>query len=143
MILPLFLAVNFLPLRQLEQIAESFRRFGISPATTALYAIKVSKTSSINAATVGQHLSDSIEGTSLPFQEAEISKFTDITKVQKIYKLADTGKSSNKAGGKAKKGRREEDIDAISVTGAGGKGGTEKRELEMMVLGLMALRGAT
>ncbi|KAL8919085.1 MAG: hypothetical protein Q9208_006969 [Pyrenodesmia sp. 3 TL-2023] len=126
-----------------NNIAESFRRFGISPATTALYAIKVSRTSSISAATVGQHLSDSIEGTSLPFQEAEISKFTDITKVRKIYKLAGPGKSSDKASGNARDGRREEHEGASLVTEDGRKRKIEKRELEKMVLGLMALRGAT
>lgn len=72
-----------------------------------------------------------------------IAKFTDIVRVQKLYKLTNTGKSSNRPGGKARKGRGEEQEGVNLVNGGGGKVETGRGELEMMVLGSMALRGAT
>ncbi|CAL8582880.1 hypothetical protein XPA_008521 [Xanthoria parietina] len=114
-----------------NNIAESFRRFGVSPATTSLYAIKLSTTPSVTATTVQQHLSDSIEGQSVLFSDVEIAKFTDIGKVRKAYKLSDTRK---KTGGGSGKGLEN----PYSCSGE-----AERSGLEGMVLGLMALRGAT
>ncbi|KAL8960576.1 MAG: hypothetical protein Q9193_002742 [Seirophora villosa] len=124
-------------------IAESFRRFGISPATTSLYAIKVSRTPSVTAATVQQHLSDSIEGNPLPFEEPRISMFTDIAKVRKTYKLIDLGSSKVRAGKKGGAGKREVREDTKLANGDSGDEEVKRKELEIMVLGLMALRGAT
>ncbi|KAL9010947.1 MAG: hypothetical protein Q9173_004169 [Seirophora scorigena] len=126
-----------------NNIAESFRRFGISPATTSLYAIKVSRTPSVNVATVQQHLSDSIEGNPLPFEERRISKFTDIARVKKTYKLTDLGRGKVRAGRKGGAGKRELHEDAQLANGDSGDEEGERQELEIMVLGLMALRGAT
>ncbi|KAI4104663.1 MAG: hypothetical protein LQ339_003741 [Xanthoria mediterranea] len=114
-----------------NNIAESFRRFGVSPATTSLYAIKLSTTPSVTASTVQQHLLDSIEGNPVPFSDVEIAKFTDIGKVRKAYKLSDTRK---KPGGGSGKGLEN----SHSCSGE-----AERSGLEGMVLGLMALRGAT
>ncbi|CAO1605510.1 hypothetical protein XANCAGTX0491_009027 [Xanthoria calcicola] len=114
-----------------NNIAESFRRFGVSPATTSLYAIKLSTTPSVTASTVQQHLLDSIEGNPVPFSDVEIAKFTDIGKVRKAYKLSDTRK---KSGGGSAKGLGN----SHSCSGE-----AERSGLEGMVLGLMALRGAT
>ncbi|KAL8987207.1 MAG: hypothetical protein Q9177_003562 [Variospora cf. flavescens] len=124
-------------------IAESFRRFGISPATTSLYAIKVSRTPSVNAATVQQHLSDSIEGKPLLFDESAIISFTDMGKVMKTYKLTDLGRSKVGAGRKGGAGKGKAHEDARLANGDNGGEEAERKELETMVLGLMALRGAT
>ncbi|KAL8934578.1 MAG: hypothetical protein Q9216_005840 [Gyalolechia sp. 2 TL-2023] len=124
-------------------IAESFRRFGISPATQSLYAVKLSTAPSVDATAIEQHLSESIQGNALPFEEPEIAKLTDIPKIRKIYKLTDAGQGHNKGTGKRGKGGAERN-EGAKVTENGEQGQMAKRkELEAMVLGLMALRGAT
>ncbi|KAL8850595.1 MAG: hypothetical protein Q9221_004465 [Calogaya cf. arnoldii] len=126
-----------------NNIAESFRRFGVSPATSSLYAVKLSTTPSVTAATVQQHLSDSIEGDPVPFNDAEIARFTDIGKVRKTYKLSDTvGKTNrDKAKGRGHRPGQDEGVDLVDGNGCGVE--AERNGLEVMVLGLMALRGAT
>ncbi|KAL8934709.1 MAG: hypothetical protein Q9211_005088 [Gyalolechia sp. 1 TL-2023] len=134
-----------------NNIVESFRRFGISSVTTSLYAVKLSTASSVNVATIEQHLSESIQGNPLPFEEANITKFTDVAKVRKIYKLTDagrvhnksTGRVHNKSTGKGGKRDTEGNEDARMREYGGEKERVERKELEIMVLGLMALRGAT
>jgi EKC/KEOPS complex subunit CGI121/TPRKB len=112
-----------------KQIAESFRRFGISPTTSSLLIIKVSTpTSPFTSVQVQEHLSKVIEGTQIPFSDDEIGQMTDLARVRKIYKF-------NAAGGGKK---------ANVVNGVDGKSEEEERkELEVLVLGTMALRGAT
>ncbi|KAL9025760.1 MAG: hypothetical protein Q9196_005474 [Gyalolechia fulgens] len=126
-----------------NNIVESFRRFGISSVTTSLYAVKLSTASSVNVATIEQHLSESIQGNPLPFEEANITKFTDVAKVRKIYKLTDAGRVHNKSTGKGGKRDTEGNEDARMREYGGEMERVERKELEIMVLGLMALRGAT
>lgn len=66
-------------------------------------------------------------GEQVAFSDEEISKMTDLARVRKIYKL-----NSGGGGGKGKK----------EVNGVGGEK-DERRELEVSILGAMALRGAT
>lgn len=75
----------------------------------------------------------------MPFEELEIAKFTDIGKVRKIYKLTNTGQG-NKKGGKR---NTERTNDARMMESGQEMEMVERKELETMVLGLMALRGAT
>lgn len=69
--------------------------------------------------------------------------FTDIAKVRKTYKLTDLGRSKVRAGKKGGAGKREVHEDAKLANGDSGDEEVERQELEIMVLGLMALRGAT
>lgn len=140
---PAMLWTIFLPSGYLYQIAESFRRFGITPSTTSLLAIKVSTSPSVNVGAVERHLLESIEGTSLPFDDSEIARFTDMAKVQKIYKLAGVVRGSESCNSKKMKVEQEkkEGIDNTSSTSR--KEDAERKRLESLVLGLMALRGAT
>ncbi|KAL9641295.1 MAG: hypothetical protein Q9204_000144 [Flavoplaca sp. TL-2023a] len=128
-----------------NNIAESFRRFGVSPTTTSLCAIKLSTAPSVNATTVQQHLSESIQGDAVPFNDAEIAHFTDIGKVRKAYKLVDAGKQPRKPKSKGLRVRdaQSQDKNVNSVHGDSRCAEAERRDLEIMVLGLMALRGAT
>jgi EKC/KEOPS complex subunit CGI121/TPRKB len=68
------------------------------------------------------HLSAAFEGEQVGFSDEELSSMTDMARVKKIYKLNSVG---------AGKG------------GAVVNGEAERREMEMLVLGSMALRGAT
>lgn len=113
------------------QIAESFRRFGITPTTTSLLVIKVLDPS--GATSISDHLSASIQGTPIPFEDAEIAKITDVTRVKKVYKLNNVPSLGGGGGGKKTNG---------VVNGVGGRSGEEgRKELEVLILGAMALRG--
>ena len=110
------------------QIAESFRRFGITPTTTNLLIIKISTPSSpFTGPQVQEHLTEVVEGTQIAFSDDELREMVDLARVRKIYKL-------NTAGGGGKK----------AMNGANDRSEVdESRELEVLVLGSMALRGAT
>ncbi|KAL4791972.1 kinase binding protein CGI-121-domain-containing protein [Aspergillus venezuelensis] len=106
-----------------NNIADSFRKFGISDATTSLLVIKVSVAPKITHDTVAAHLAQSVEGTSVPFDDENLSGISDVAKIKKAYKLG-----------------------ALSSIPAGQANGTAdkaKRQLELSVLGAIALRGAT
>lgn len=92
---------------------------------------------------VQQHLSESIEGSPLPFEEAEAVKLTDIAKVRKIYKLNNAVKNKGINGVKRGKSSRDTDEYTGRAYGDSANDEAERKELEIMVLGLMALRGAT
>jgi EKC/KEOPS complex subunit CGI121/TPRKB len=111
------------------QIAESFRRFGISPSTTHLLCIKVSTPSApFTASDVQSHLDKEFLGEQVPFEDAVIATMTDVTRVRKIYKL-----NSLPLGG----GKKNSMVNGAAVEKQ------ESKELEIFVLGSIALRGAT
>ncbi|KAI4720210.1 CGI-121-domain-containing protein [Aureobasidium sp. EXF-10727] len=62
-----------------NNIAESFRRFGISDTTQHVLAIKV-LSSDITAESVSQHLHQNIEGDQVDVSDAEFSELADQTK---------------------------------------------------------------
>lgn len=112
-----------------NNIAESFRRFGITPTTTNLLVVKVSTPSQPTTAhTIQSHLTANLEGDQVEFSDEVLSTMTDLARVRKIYKLNNVGGGGGK-GGKA-------------VVNGTGKGCGEGKELEMLILGSMALRGA-
>lgn len=115
-----------------SKIAESFRRFGITPSTTNLLVIKISTPSSpFTAQDVQAHLDKEFQGEQVSFDDEVLAEMTDLARVRKIYKLNAVG------GGAGKKG---------AVNGANGvsasKEKDERKELEVFVLGCIALRGA-
>lgn len=97
----------------------------------------------MTATTVQQHLSDSIEGHPVPFSDVQIAKFTDIGKVRKAYKLIDTGRKPGRDKGKGRRDTKGQDEGVDLMNGNSCNGEAERSGLEVMVLGLMALRGAT
>ncbi|KAI9821134.1 MAG: hypothetical protein M1827_003868 [Pycnora praestabilis] len=120
-----------------NNIAESFRRFGISDATTSLLIIKVSTHPSITHESIQQHLQSTIEGSELRFSDETLNAKTDLARVRKIYKLH--APSNSGAGGGKGKGGVTGQMNGIE----GHKSAEEERkELEVAVLGLIALRGA-
>lgn len=117
-----------------NQIAESFRRFGITPSTTNLLIIKVSTPASrITVSEIQSHLTSSIEGEQVPFEDSVLQEMTDIARVKKIYKL-------NSSGGGGKKNGQVNGVEGLSINGVKED---ERKELEVLVLGVMALRGVT
>lgn len=117
-----------------RQIATSFRTFGLIPTSTSLLAIKLSMPSTpFSASSVAAHLGSSVEGENIPFSDENLAALVDLGRVRKVYKLTGVGVGS----GRGKK----------VVNGVNGdeKGREEKewKELEVFVLGAMALRGNT
>ncbi|KAF7943895.1 uncharacterized protein EAE97_005965 [Botrytis byssoidea] len=111
-----------------NNIAESFRRFGITPTTTSLLVVKVAPASS--ASQISEHLSSVIEGEPVPFDDESLASMVDIARVKKLYKLNALGGGAKKGGANGVSGKTENKVDGT-------------KELEIMVLGAMALRGAT
>jgi len=108
-----------------NNISESFRRFGITPTTTNLLIIKISTpTSPTTASEIQSHLSTEIQGEQVPFEDNVLATMTDLARVRKIYKLNAGGWKNGMTNGMKKE---EED----------------RKELEVLVLGCIALRGST
>lgn len=114
------------------QIAESFRKFGISNDTKELLVLKVSISPHFTTENVQKHLDDVIKGTSLPFDDDSLGKVRDLAKIRKAYKLPDPwSKGRQKAAFELVNGDDGVDMDR------------EQKELEVAILGAIALRGAT
>ncbi|KAL1798260.1 hypothetical protein ACET3X_002297 [Alternaria dauci] len=133
-----------------NNIGESYKKFGIADTTTTLVAVKLplspssstastdekstyQKDDSITNESVSLHLGSAVEGTSVEVGEAgeELGMWCDVEKVKKVYKLGGDG------GKKGKKG---------VVNGDGGdvekRKADEKRDIESVVLGIIALKGS-
>ncbi|KAF3914003.1 hypothetical protein ABW21_db0208861 [Orbilia brochopaga] len=112
-----------------HNITDSYRRFGISPSSTAVLAIKILDTTAptYSEPDVLSALSSLVHGTEIPFTTASIRELTDISKVKKYYKLKDLYAADALY---ARKGRQ---VEKRSVE-------QEWADLEVAVLGQMALR---
>lgn len=101
-----------------HQIAEAYRRYGISPSTKDLIVVKVAIDGEPSYQSISDHISKNIEGDQLPVTDQNLAAATDMSKVSKYYKL---------------NGLKW--LDSIKDQSA------KHKELEMLVLGSMALRG--
>ncbi|KAK6338711.1 hypothetical protein TWF696_009523 [Orbilia brochopaga] len=114
-----------------HNITDSYRRFGISPSSTALLAIKILDTTSptYSESDVLAALSSLVDGTEIPFTTPSLRALTDVAKVKKCYKLKDMYAVEALY---ARKGRRKEE--------GSRSGDMVWADLEVAVLGQMALR---
>ncbi|KAB8258991.1 kinase binding protein CGI-121-domain-containing protein [Aspergillus pseudonomiae] len=106
-----------------NNIADSFRKFGISDSTKDLLVVKVSITPEITHDSVATHLAQSVEGSPVPFNDETLSEIADVAKIKKAYKLG-----------------------ALPSAPAGqvnGAGNSDSMRLENSIIGAIALRGAT
>ncbi|KAK7430989.1 hypothetical protein QQZ08_002519 [Neonectria magnoliae] len=106
-----------------NNIADAYRRYGISPSTKDLIVVKVTfptedGTPPIDSERIWEHLQTNVEGEALPLTDDHISAATDISKVRKYYKLNGLKWLDDIKDEKAK-----------------------RKEMETLVLGGMALRG--
>ncbi|KAL4921071.1 kinase binding protein CGI-121-domain-containing protein [Aspergillus aurantiobrunneus] len=106
-----------------NNIADSFRKFGIADTTSSLLVVKVSVNPDITHESVAAHLAQNVQGTPLPFDDAVVAGISDIAKIKKAYKLGSLPPASSN-----------------QVNGARDEG---RRRLELSILGAIALRGAT
>ncbi|KAG6368922.1 hypothetical protein INS49_003140 [Diaporthe citri] len=116
-------AETVLALSASNNISEAYRRYGISPEVKDIIIVKVlyptdDRPQPPTADDVWKHLSESVEGSPVPFSDEEIAKSTDWSKVSKYYKLN---------GAPSLKNIKDEK--------------QRLRETEMLVLSSMALRG--
>ncbi|KAI5247493.1 CGI-121-domain-containing protein [Aureobasidium subglaciale] len=105
-----------------NNIAESFRRFGISDTTQYVLAIKVLSGSNITAEFVSKHLQQNVDGEQVEVSDANLAEVADQARLRKIYKL----------NVQVKKGAANGTASPVS----------EIKELETSILGVMALKGS-
>ncbi|KAI5291697.1 hypothetical protein KEM54_001667 [Ascosphaera aggregata] len=96
-----------------NNIAESFRKFGITDATENLLVVKISSSAEVTHDTIAAHLQEVIHGEAVSPSDDNLMQIANIDKIKKIYKLG------------ANKGQ-----DPATI-----------KRLEMSILGAIALRG--
>ncbi|KAL6812699.1 kinase binding protein CGI-121 domain-containing protein [Trichoderma camerunense] len=106
-----------------NNIADAYRRFGISPSTTDLFVVKIvfptdSNPVPASADAISKHLTDNVEGDAVPATDDTIETITDVRAVRKSYKL----------NGLAWLDSIKDEL-------------VKRKEIERLVLGGMALRG--
>ncbi|KAJ4859339.1 kinase binding protein [Trichoderma breve] len=106
-----------------NNIADAYRRFGVSPSTTDLFVVKIVFPTDINpepasAEAISKHLTDNVEGDAVPATDDTIETITDVRAVRKSYKLNGLAWLD---------GIKDELV--------------KRKEIERLVLGGMALRG--
>ncbi|KAF2840886.1 CGI-121-domain-containing protein, partial [Patellaria atrata CBS 101060] len=97
-----------------NNIVDSFRYFGLTPTTTSLIAIKIpsipsnpsntitqtppqeAPSNSLSPNTISSHLLAAVEGTPIPFTDKALTRFTDLGRVRKVYKVGGMGKGKGK-----------------------------------------------
>ena len=90
----------------------------------------------VDKASVEQHLSENVKGTLVDYDDMALGSVSDIDKIRKIYKL------SSKDNGKARR-RKDGTLEGALTSSASTNqsGDHQVNELEMQILGLMAIRG--
>ncbi|KAH7024273.1 kinase binding protein CGI-121-domain-containing protein [Macrophomina phaseolina] len=126
-----------------NNIADSFRRFGVQDTTTSLLAVKVStETAPTSAEQVESHLSESVEGTAIAFTDENLAEFTDLARIRKIYKF-DAALPSQKGKNPPKNKRQTNGVTHLSgTTSEEAAPRDDKMEMEACILGIMALKGS-
>ncbi|KAJ5103323.1 hypothetical protein N7532_003852 [Penicillium argentinense] len=105
-----------------NNIAESFRKFGITDSTKDLLVVKVAVSPEITHDSVAAHLEASVQGKPVPFDDETLSEISDVTKIKKVFKLGALPSPGDKTNG-------AQNIKA-------------KRQLELSLLSAIALRGS-
>ncbi|QSS61845.1 CGI121 family protein [Histoplasma capsulatum] len=115
-----------------NNIAESFRKFGLTDATKDLIVVKVSMPPGVTNESVAQHLGEVVKGIPLTFDDDNLRLVSDIGRIKKAYKL---GSGITKPAPRAEPGKAGQNYSHKPVE-------MEMRDLERTILGLMALRGS-
>lgn len=98
--------------------------------------IKVGTAPEITHESVEQHLNAVIEGRAVEFSDEELQRTVDIDRVRKIYKL-------NSTGDRGKKNKAQGVENGINGAHVEKEGDSETKALEVAILGMIALRGAS
>ncbi|KAI0127112.1 hypothetical protein BJ170DRAFT_429878 [Xylariales sp. AK1849] len=106
-----------------NNISEAYRRYGIQPSTKDVVVVKVlaqreGSPSQVTPENIEKHLEENVKGEDVPCSDKELQTLTDWPKLRKYHKLNSLGWLED---------TKEE--------------AAKKRELELLVIGAMALRG--
>lgn len=104
----------------------------MSESTRNLLVLKVATTPEVTLESVSGHLSAHIKGRMAAFDDATFKKLAHIERIKTVYKIA-----SGNASAKSRK-----PVNGTNGT-PGGREINETKTLEVQILGLIALRGAT
>ena len=96
----------------------------MNETTTNLLILKVATTPEITSDSVSQHLSENIKGKECVFDDATFQTMVDVDRIKKVYKL-----------GSVTSGKVDRTVTSSSTN--------LTASLEIQILGLIALRGAT
>jgi len=128
-----------------NNIADSFRRFGISDTTENVLAIKIVSSGSEPADAQAQdpetHLKAAVDGTFIEFSDEQLKQTADLSQIRKIYKL-DAPAPSKAGKGKSKKSAANTDGSVDTQTNGVHHELDDVREMEAVILGIMALKGS-
>ena len=106
----------------------------MSESTKELLVIKVAISPNTSLDSVKAHLDSSVQGKAVTFDDDVLQGMTDMARLKKVYKLNSGNSRTSKPTGGAK-----------AASGMNGTVDQEKERLEMEVaiIGIMALRGAS
>ncbi|TQS34491.1 hypothetical protein Golomagni_05122 [Golovinomyces magnicellulatus] len=117
------------------QIATSFSQFGITPQTTDLIVVKIGDVSLYES--INSHLNKAIDGDAVEFTDAALKNVTDWGRVEKLYNLSSSDV----------KVIADEKISTLSnqlkIRELDSRESSKMKEIEILVLGAMALKGST
>ncbi|WEW58932.1 hypothetical protein PRK78_004400 [Emydomyces testavorans] len=116
-----------------NNIADSFRRFGISDSTKHLLVVKVSTSPDITHSSVSKYLEQNIKATPCPFTDESLTSVADRARIKKVYKLGSVGAEAFKRLDEIEQGK----------DGNGVARETVKKEIDIFLMGAIAIRGAT
>lgn len=126
-----------------KQIGEAFRRFGISETTRDLLVLKVATSPEVTLESVGAHLAANVQGVECAFDDEVFRKVADVDRVRKVYKISSAAGSTRKGAKGVVDPLEISGSNSGSGSGSGSGNSQDIDKLQVQVLGLMALRGAT
>lgn len=127
-----------------NNIAQNLKAFGIQDGTTEMVVVKVGFEGGggegVTKEGVERHLEEVVEGRGLEWCDEVVRGMTDLGMVRRLYKLPKLGGEGEGKGKRRRKDGSEEGSGEVARIERGEE--WERKELEVAVLGLMALRGA-
>jgi len=117
-----------------NNIGDAFRKFGIGDTTSDLLVIKVSTSPSVTFESVRSHLESVVDGTCADFNDESLQVTSDLGKIGKAYKIDSSVSSKGQIRSLKSHMSGMSGIDPVAK---------ERKELEIAILGAIALRGAT
>lgn len=88
-----------------------------------------------------KHLTEVVEGSPVKFGEEELERIADVKKIRKIYKIDDGGERIGKGERKGVK-KANGVVSGVHGPESGLDELDELREMEAVILGIMALKGS-
>ncbi|KIW09543.1 uncharacterized protein PV09_00416 [Verruconis gallopava] len=125
-----------------NNIADSFRRFGVTDSTKHVLAVKVvaKQAQGVQPVDPETHLKAVVEGTHVDFNDENLKDIADLPQIRKLYKL-DAPLPSKAGKNKPKKAADNEASDSAQTNGINIEI-DNVRDMEAVILGIMALKGS-